>query len=96
MSDLTKFLIQSYVRKALTMLGTFLITHDVIAPGTQNDFATTYLDEAVGFVLLAGSTAWSTLYQNYVKWKIKKALALKAGSTSKDLEKAMENGVATT
>lgn len=90
MSDLTKFLIQSYARKALTILGTFLITHDVIAPGTQNDFATTYLDEAVGCLLLAGSTVWSTLYQRYVKWKVKKALAMPEGTTPKQLEKALD------
>lgn len=88
MSDLTKFLIKSYLRKALTILGTYLITHDVLT-GSADDFAAGYVDEIAGAVLLAGSTVWSTAYQWYVKRKVLKALSLPAGASPAKLEKAM-------
>jgi hypothetical protein len=94
MSDLTKFLLQAYVRKALAMLGTFLITHGILTPDSTDSFVATYVEEVVGALMVGGSATWTAAYQWYVKRKVKAALALPAGSTPKALENALEKEAA--
>lgn len=85
MTDLTKFVIKAYVRKGLAILGTYLITHGLIA-GDAESFAGQYVDEVVGFVLVTGSTAWTTIYQFYVRRKVVTALKMEPGTGPARLE----------
>lgn len=94
MSDLTKFLIKAYVRKALAMLGTFLITHGVLKPDESEGFIAAYLEEAVGALLIGGSAVWTAAYQWYVKRKVLKAKQMPPSATSEQLEEALQKDAA--
>lgn len=91
MSDLTKFLIKAYLRKGLTILGTYLLTHNVLTSGTADSFASTYLDEVLGAVLLASSAIWTAAYQWYVKRKVTAALSLPQGASPQTLENVLKS-----
>lgn len=88
MSDFQKFLLKAFVRKALTVLATWLMAHGLssIAP---NEFADTYADEIVGWLMLSGVGVWTFVYQKYVKNKVTTALELPKGSTPEQLEQAV-------
>jgi hypothetical protein len=89
MGDSAKFLVKAFVRKALTMLGTYLLAHGVLTDSEAHGFVESHLEEMTGLALLAGSTAWTVLYQRYVKTKVVTALALPQGSTSETLAVAL-------
>lgn len=90
MSDLTKFILKAYLRKLLTIVGTYLLASGVISGEEQGGFVDKYLEEVLGVTLLGISAVWTFVYQRYVKDKIVTALQLPAGSNSADLEKAVE------
>lgn len=84
MSELTKFMLKAYLRKVLTALGTFLLTHGVLTSSEAEGFVATYLEEIVGTALIAGSAVWTFIYQRYVKNKV--VAALKAPPSTKPAE----------
>jgi hypothetical protein len=89
MGDFSKFLVKAFLRKALTALGTFLLTHGVLSDSEAHGLVADCLEELTGAALLAGSGLWTVIYQRYVKEKVKTALALPAGTSPERLEKAL-------
>jgi hypothetical protein len=89
MNDFSKFIIKAFLRKALTALGTFLLTHGVLTDSEAHGFVGNYLEELTGAALLAGSGAWTFFYQRYVKEKVTAALELPGGSSPERLKKVM-------
>lgn len=90
MRDLTKFLIKAYVRKGLAILGTYLIVHGVFSNGSADDFASLYLDDVLGSLMIAGSALWTYFYQWYVKRKVVAAINAPPSVTPEKLEQAVK------
>lgn len=90
MGDFSKFIVKAYLRKALTVLGTYLLTHGVLTESEAQGFVAAHIDELLGAVLLAASGMWTFLYQRYVKNKIVTALALPEGSSPAELKVALD------
>jgi hypothetical protein len=89
MGDFSKFIVKAFVRKALTALGAFLLTHGVLTDSEANGLSDLYLEEMAGALLLAGSSLWTVVYQKYVKEKVTTALALPAGASPETLKRVM-------
>ena len=90
MGDFGKFLLKAFIRKALTIAGTYLLAHGVLTDSEANGLVSSYLEELTGFVLIAISGAWTYLYNSYVRDKVVMALSMKQGSTPAQLEQKLE------
>lgn len=89
MRDFSKFVLKAFLRKGLTALGAFLLTHGVLTDSEAGGFVGQYLEEVTGAALLGASSAWTLVYQKYVKDKVVTALSLPEGSSTETLKRAM-------
>lgn len=89
MSDFAKFLIKAFLRKGLTALGTYLLARGVLTESEAGGFAEEWLEMVLGALILAASSAWTFVYNSYVRDKVKTALELPSGASSERLAKAM-------
>lgn len=90
MSDFAKFLAKAYLRKFLTVLGTYLLTRGILSDGDADGFAEKYLEPVFGGLLLAVSAGWTYAYQWYVRRKVVAALELPPGASKAQLEQMVK------
>ena len=81
---------KAFLRKALTILGTWLIAHSMLEGETADSFAAKYMEPVFGFLLIGASALWTYAYQRYVKRKVIAAKRLQPEATSAELERATE------
>jgi hypothetical protein len=83
-------MLKAFARKGLAIIGTFLITHGMLTTSADS-FASTYMDEAVGLLLIGASAVWTAAYQWYVRRKVVTALELPKGASPTALDVAMNS-----
>jgi hypothetical protein len=91
MDDLTKYIILAIVRILLAAIGSYLLAHKLVPEGfTVEKFVSENTAAAAGSLMVLGAGVWAVIRQYRLKRKVKTALSLEAGSTGRDLEKALD------